>query len=166
MSQNPCHSINAGEGMRIGKNCREGIEEAQHRTRPGIRHRLPGAIAPQTDSFGQIFPGSSLNKILEEPGRDVSRIPAGGKEKVSGKELYVTVPFAQGRKADDKVASRVSVSDRKDIDAVQDIRPGGKALDTSDKGLPEIFHHGLLPVACVLQRHFDLRGIILFPAQV
>jgi hypothetical protein len=119
-----------------------------------------------TDSFGQIFPGSSLNKMLEEPGRDVSRIPAGGKEKISGKEMYFTVPYAQGRKTDDKITPRVSVSDRKDIDAIQDIRPGSKALDTSDKGLPEIFYHGLLPVTCALQRHFDLRGIILFPAQV
>jgi hypothetical protein len=119
-----------------------------------------------TDHSRQIFLGRCLNKILEEPGGDISGIPASGKEKVAGKELYVTVPYAQGRKADDQVAARVSVRDGKDIDAIQDIRPGREALDTSDKSLPEILHHGLLPLPCVLQRHFDLRGIIIFPAQV
>jgi hypothetical protein len=93
---------------------------------------------------------------VEEPGRDVSRISSGGEEKIAGKELYVTVSFAQGRKADDQVTARVPVRNGKDIDTIQDIRPGRKALDTSDKGLPEILHHGLLSLACVLQRHFDL----------
>jgi hypothetical protein len=166
MLQNPGDPIKTEECIGIAKDCREGIEEAQHRPRPRIGQCLPCAIAPQPDFFGQIFPGSSLNETLEKPGGDVSRISPGGKEKVAGKETYFAILLAQGCKTDDKVSARVSISNGKDIDAIQEIRPCCKAFYASGKGLPEVLHHGSEPKSNVMQRHFDVRIITMSPEEV
>jgi hypothetical protein len=102
-----------------------------------------------------------VNEALEKPGRDIAGISPGRKKEIAGQILYIPFGNAEGSKADNKIPACVTVRNGKNVDPIQEIRPGRETLDACDEGLPEVLHHRQNPFSFRERIRLTLRRIIL-----
>ena len=112
----------------------QGVEDRQHRAGPRVVDRLPGPVPALPDRIGHVFEGVGHEEAREEPGGDVARVPPRRKEKLPDGLFPSPGDPAEGGEADDEVPARIAVGHGKDVDLVEEVRPGGDALDAGDQG--------------------------------
>ena len=112
----------------------QGVEDRQHRAGLRVAHRLPGPVPALPDRTGHGFERIGHEEAREEPGGDVARIPPRRKEKLPDGLFPSQGDPAEGGEADDEVPARIAVGHGKDVDLVEEVRPGGDALDAGDQG--------------------------------
>ena len=81
-----------------------------------------------------VFEGIGHEEAREEPGGDVARVPPRRKEKLPDGLFPSPGDPAEGGETDDEVPARIAVGHGKDVDLVEEVRPGGDALDAGDQG--------------------------------
>jgi hypothetical protein len=114
---------------------RQRIEDGQHRALFWVVHRLPGPVPPLPDGAGEVSDRIGHEEAGEKPRGDVSGISPGRQEQLPDDPLPPLNRLPQGVEADHEVPSRIAVGHGKDVDLIQEVRPGGDPFEACHQGL-------------------------------